>query len=202
MFTQSPNIQYEQMQTPTNVLYENEMINETELVIEDDISNLPVKLQKILKQIGTLKTRLHEHRKETSAMCAEMVSLEKTFEKYASKIAKQQTKTTTDKPKRKPSGFASPTTVSSDLCVFMGKPVGSLISRTETSKFLSAYITENRLYAENNKSVILPDDNLLHLLGNPATDTKITYFTIQKYINLHFLKKTQTQTETYCEATA
>jgi chromatin remodeling complex protein RSC6 len=199
MFTQSPKIQYEQMQTPTNVLYENEMINETEIVVEDDISNLPVKLQKILKHIGALKTRLHEHRKETSAMCAEMVSLEKSFEKYASKIAKQQTKTTADKPKRKPSGFASPTTVSPDLCVFMGKPVGSLISRTETSKFLSAYITENRLYAENNKSVIIPDDNLLHLLGNPATGTEITYFTIQKYINRHFVKKTQT--ETYCEAT-
>lgn len=187
------------MQTPINVLYENEMINEIEPVLEDDVSNLPVKLQKILKQIGTLKTRLHDHRKETSALCAEMVLLEKSFEKYASKIAKQQTKTTADKPKRKPSGFASPTTVSPDLCIFMGKPVGSLISRTETSKFLSAYITNNRLYVENNKRVILPDDNLLHLLGNLATDTEITYFTIQKYINRHFVKKTQT--ETYCNAT-
>jgi chromatin remodeling complex protein RSC6 len=187
------------MQTPTttnNIIYE----NETEPVVEDDVSNLPVKLQKILNQIGTLKTRLHEHRKETSSMCAEMVSLEKSFEKYASKIAKQQTKTTTDKPKRKPSGFASPTTVSPELCAFMGKPVGTLISRTETSKFLSAYITENHLYAENNKSVILPDDNLLYLLGNSLTDGDITYFTIQKYINRHFVK--QTQTEAYCNATA
>ena len=186
------------MQSISNNLYDNETPNEH--VIEEDVANLPVKLQKILKHIGTLKMRLIEHRKETSAMCAEMLSLEKSFEKYASKIAKQQTKTATDKPKRKPSGFASPTTVSPDLCAFMGKPVGTLISRTETSKFLSTYITENHLYAENNKSVIIPDNNLLHLLGNPSTETEITYFTIQKYINRHFVK--QTQTESYCDATA
>jgi chromatin remodeling complex protein RSC6 len=182
------------MQSVSNTLYDNEP------AIEEDVTNLPLKLQKILKNIGALKTRLIEHRKETSSMCAEMLSLEKSFEKYASKIAKQQTKTATDKPKRKPSGFASPTTVSPDLCAFMGKPVGTLISRTETSKFLSAYITENHLYAENNKSVILPDNNLLHLLGNPSTETEITYFTIQKYINRHFVK--HTQTESYCDATA
>ena len=189
---------YNEMQSTTNTLYEPENINEP--VIEEDVANLPVKLQKIIKNIGALKNRFIEHRKETAAMCAEMVALEKSFEKYASKIAKQQTKTTADKPKRKPSGFASPTIVSPDLCVFMGKPVGTLISRTETSKFLSAYITENRLYNENSKSVILPDENLLHLLGNPPTDTEITYFTIQKYINRHFVK--QTHTESYCDATA
>jgi chromatin remodeling complex protein RSC6 len=171
---------------------------------EEDIANLPVKLHKILRNISNLKTRLLEHRKETSAMCAEMVSLEKSFEKYASKLVKQQTKTTAEKPKRKPSGFASPTVVSPDLCIFMGKPVGTLISRTETSKFLSTYITENHLYNENNKSVILPDENLQHLLGNPTTETEITYFTIQKYINRHFAKQ-QTQTEScqqYITATA
>lgn len=174
----------------------NETVNMNELVIEEDVYNLPVKLQKIIKNISTLKNRLIEHRKETVAMCAEMVALEKSFEKYASNITKRQTKTTADKPKRKPSGFASPTNVSPDLCVFMGKPVGTLISRTETSKFLSTYITENRLYNEKSKNVILPDENLLHLLGNPPRDTEITYFTIQKYINRHFIK--QSKTESYC----
>ena len=199
MFTRNPDNNYN-MQTDTNALYETENMNDANL--EEDVSNLPVKLQKMLKNISALKTRLIEHRKESSAMCAEIVSLEKSFEKYASKIAKQQTKTNTDKPKRKPSGFASPTEVSPDLCAFMGKPIGTLISRTETSKFLSAYITENRLYNENNKSVILPDANLQQLLGNPTTDAEITYFTIQKYINRHFVKKTQNQTESYCEATS
>lgn len=172
---------------------------------EDDNINLPVKLHKILQHINKLKCRLIEQRKETSAMCAEIVSLEKSFEKYASKIVKQQTKITTDKPKRKPSGFASPTAVSPDLCIFMGKPVGTLISRTETSKFLSSYITENHLYNENNKSVILPDDNLQHLLGNPTSDTEITYFTIQKYINRHFAKPhdlDSRESESYISASA
>jgi len=199
MFTRIPDNNYK-MQNDTNALSDPEIMNDA--MIEEDVSNLPVKLQKMLKNISALKSRLIEHRKESSAMCAEIVSLEKSFEKYASKIAKQQTKTTTDKPKRKPSGFASPTEVSPDLCAFMGKPIGTLISRTETSKFLSAYISENHLYNETNKSVIIPDEHLQQLLGNPTTDAEITYFTIQKYINRHFVKKTHSQTESYCEATS
>jgi len=156
----------------------------------EDISNVPVKLLRIINNIRELKVRMIENRKESQLMCNEMTNLEKMVEKYAHKLAKDQTKTHTDKMRRKPSGFASPTEVSAELCTFMGKPVGTLISRTETSKFLSNYISTNHLYHEMNKSVILPDDKLSQLLGNSISDSEITYFSIQKYINRHF-KKTE-----------
>jgi chromatin remodeling complex protein RSC6 len=38
------------------------------------------------------------------------------------------------------------------------------------------------------KSVILPDATLASLLGPDAQNATITHFTIQKYINRHFLK--------------
>ena len=165
-----------------------------ELSVKDveDISNVPVKLLRILNNMRDLKARMIENRKEAQVMCNEMTNLEKMIEKYANKIAKEQTKTHTDKLRRKPSGFASPTEVSDELCTFMGKPVGTLISRTETSKFLSNYISTNHLYHETNKSVILPDDKLSQLLGNSISDSEITYFSIQKYINRHF-KKTESR---------
>jgi chromatin remodeling complex protein RSC6 len=160
-----------------------------------DSAQLPVKLRKIIEQIGTIKVRMVEHRKEAHNMCNELSNLERMVEKYASKIAKDQTKTHTEKRKRKPSGFASPTNVSPELCGFMGKPNGTLISRTETSKFLSNYISSNRLYDENNKSVILPDQPLSQLLGNSITESELTYFSIQKYINRHFVKSDQSVIE-------
>jgi chromatin remodeling complex protein RSC6 len=169
---------------------------------EFDSAQLPVKLRKIIEQIGTIKQRMVEHRKEAHNMCNELSNLEKIVEKYASKIAKDQTKTHTERRKRKPSGFASPTTVSPELCSFMGKPDGSLISRTETSKFLSNYISTNRLYDENNKSVILPDQNLLKLLGETVADNGLTHFSIQKYINRHFIKQEHANVENSVSETA
>jgi chromatin remodeling complex protein RSC6 len=154
-----------------------------------DTEGIPVKLQKMLHQINTLKARINEQRKQTNAMNTEVSALEKTFSKYASKVSRENSKSSVEKRKRKPSGFASPTEVSDELCLFMNKPTGSLVSRTETSRFLSKYISDNKLFNESNKSIIMPDEVLASLLGKEAVGTEITYFTIQKYINRHFIKR-------------
>jgi chromatin remodeling complex protein RSC6 len=168
-----------------------ESISNVEPVTQtEDVVVFPVRLQKMLQKMDALKQRVNEHRKEMSAIYNDLSSLEKTFEQYAAKVSKTATKTSVEKRKRKPSGFASPTAVSPDLCIFMEKPVGSLISRTETSRFLSKYISDNHLYNDTNKSIILPDAKLANLLGSDAVGNDITYFTIQRYMNRHFLKKT------------
>jgi chromatin remodeling complex protein RSC6 len=158
-------------------------------------SNLPVKLQKILAKLGNLKDRLHENKREATQMCMEVNALEKMVEQYVTKIAKDTQKSTTEKRKRKPSGFASPTKVSPELCIFMGRQVGELISRTETSKFLSNYISTNQLTDPQNKTIIRPDGVLSKLLGDEAQDAEITYFTIQKYMNRHFIGTTSDQSQ-------
>lgn len=156
--------------------------------VEDSASNtLPLKLQKMMAKLTSLKERLHENKRDATQMCVEVNALEKMMEQYVLKIAKDTQKNTTEKRKRKPSGFASPTHVSPELCVFMGRQVGDLISRTETSKFLSNYISSNSLTDPQNKTIIRPDATLSRLLGDDAQQNEITYFTIQRYMNRHFI---------------
>ena len=95
--------------------------------------------------------------------------------------SKEKTKRTTNKTA---SGFAKPTKISSELCKFMGKEEGTEIARTDVTKYIIAYIKENKLGQSKN---IKPDEKLQKLLG---IKEEITYFNIQKYMNKHLIKKT------------
>ena len=120
----------------------------------------------------------------------------RTLEKQVRKEIKSATKVlkTKDKPKKPkaPSGFAKPTKVTKELCEFMEKPEGTEIARTEVTKTLSLYIKANNLQekGENSKNRINPDAKLKNLLGLSNDETEnLTYFTIQKHMNKHFIKK-------------
>jgi chromatin remodeling complex protein RSC6 len=74
----------------------------------------------------------------------------------------------------------------------MEKPEGTEIARTEVTKTLSLYIKANNLQekGENSKNRINPDAKLKNLLGLSNDETEnLTYFTIQKHMNKHFIKK-------------
>ena len=94
-----------------------------------------------------------------------------------------------NKPKkiRKPCGFALPSPVSDIMCTFLGKPPASLVSRIEITQFINDYIKKFSLENPTNKQFIIPNDSLWAILGNDARDQKLTHFTIQKYINKHFI---------------
>lgn len=89
---------------------------------------------------------------------------------------------------RKPSGFAVPTSVTPELCEFMGKPDGTKMARTEVTQYIIGYIRENQLQDTENKKFISPDNKLNKLLDTKDGD-EITYFTIQRYMNKHFIKE-------------
>lgn len=88
---------------------------------------------------------------------------------------------------RKPSGFAMPTKVTKKLCEFMKKEEGTDIARTEVTKALISYIKENKLQNKENNKIIQPDETLKTLLELNELE-EITYFSIQKYMNKHFIK--------------
>ena len=89
------------------------------------------------------------------------------------------------KGNRKPSGFAKPTQVSTELCNFMKKDIGTEIARTEVTQYIIQYIKDNELQNPINKKIIKPNIELKELLG-VSDDDEITFFTLQKYMNKHF----------------
>lgn len=117
----------------------------------------------------------------------------KTRQKILTKLfAKMKTKTTKPlkiKANRKPCGFARPTSVSDEMCVFLSIDAGTEVSRTTVTRALIQYIKDKNLQNPANKKQILPDDTLYSLFGEEARNQVLTYFTMQKFVNHHFKPK-------------
>lgn len=113
--------------------------------------------------------------------------LKKTMIKLETKIAKKQKKSNV---LRKPCGFAKPSPVTKEMCEFLNIPEGTFASRTQVTKKLIEYIKVNKLQGEVNKREIRPDEVLYKLFGDEARNQVITYFTMQKFVNHHFVKNT------------
>lgn len=86
-----------------------------------------------------------------------------------------------------PSGFAKPTKITDDLCVFLNIEKGSELARTEVTKKINAYVKEHNLFDVSNKRIILPNAALKKLLGCADTD-EINYFNLQSWMKKHFIK--------------
>ena len=112
---------------------------------------------------------------------------QKQLKKLLVKLEQKSNKKQKPKPARKPCGFARPSIVSNELCDFMKLPHESAVSRTEVTKALVQYIKEHNLQNQANKRQILPDERLYQLFGEEARKTDITYFTMQKFMNKHFV---------------
>jgi chromatin remodeling complex protein RSC6 len=94
------------------------------------------------------------------------------------------------KKKKTTSGFAKPSKISEELCEFLGKEKGATMARTEVTKYLHNYIKEHALQVESNKTLIIPDTNLknlLHLDSDSEEAKEIHFFSLQKYMNQHFV---------------
>jgi chromatin remodeling complex protein RSC6 len=124
---------------------------------------------------------------------SELISEAKRLEKKAAKVQKladrrRRRKAPVEGEEGKParvSIFQIPTDISPALCAFMGRAAGSQESRSNVTKFITTYVKEKNL---KNKHDITADAALLKLL-NLTKEDKLTYFNLQKYLNVHYLKK-------------
>lgn len=148
------------------------------------------KLNIIFEQFKTINDSLTFFKMQVNTIQNQLKCIEKNVKKELKnnkKICKD------DKPKKKrlPSGFAKPTKVTNELCEFMCQPAGTEIARTEVTKALVEYIQKNNLISKDkdSKQKIVPDDKLKHLLGlvDDCELDQLTYFSIQKYMNKHFI---------------
>ena len=132
-------------------------------------------LQKVTGIINTLKTDLKALEK--------VVARE---QKLAQKVSKTSRKASGN---RAPSGFVKPTLISDELAIFLGKSVGTEMSRTEVCKELQKYIIANNLQLPTNRRVLKPDGKLTSLLRlAPGDENGLTYFNLQKFMKHHFIK--------------
>lgn len=138
------------------------------------IDEMDIEIQTVKHVYDTLRTKQKQ--------------LKKAISKMESKMLKKQNKKSVP---RQPCGFAKPSSVSKDMCEFLKIPEGSLASRTQVTKKLIQYIKDHQLQGQVNRREICPDDVLYKLFGDAARGQVITYFTMQKYMNHHFIKATE-----------
>jgi len=129
--------------------------------------------------------------KETvSAMLNQVKKLEKRVHREIKDARKRKRRSKVEEgPDAKPralSIFERPTQVTDELCKFLGKPNGTLMSRSEVTKGVNNYVKEHNL---KNKHDIKPDASLKKLLAIGEGEP-LTYFNLQRYLNRHYVKAT------------
>lgn len=123
---------------------------------------------------------------EIAALRADVKSLVK----LVRKVKSVQDDPTGEKAKARAAnnGFNRKQEITPKLREFLSLPEGELISRSEVTKFVNAYIIEKGLkHPENGRQIIL-DDTLRALLA-PPPEVQVTYLNLQKYLSPHYVKK-------------
>jgi chromatin remodeling complex protein RSC6 len=154
---------------------------------ENESTNIYTSIKDAFEEMNESIFFLKNH---MQTMQSKLKTLEKNVKKQMKTMKREVTKTKTKQEnhkKREPSGFAKPTKVTKELCIFMNKEEGSEIARTEVTKALSSYIKSNQLQNKENKKIIVPDEKLKFLLGL-SDNEELTYFNLQKHMNKHFIK--------------
>jgi chromatin remodeling complex protein RSC6 len=151
-------------------------IQDVEYKKNDDLKGQFVEL---LSSISTIKLNI-------TLLSQQVKQLERSVNKKI-KVLEKDVKKNKNKGNRKPTGFASPSKISKQLCNFMDVKEGTLMARTDVTKYIINYIKTNKLQGVDNKKIIQPDKALKSLL-KPNKEDEVNYFTLQKYMNKHFLK--------------
>jgi len=145
-----------------------------------DVSTLASKLNDFGSKIQQVTTIL-------SSMKADYKLLEKSVSRELKAASKSKKAKKTSTGNRQPSGFVKPSVISEELITFLGKEAGTMMSRVEVSKSINAYITANNLKDKVSGRQINPDAKLATLL-KIGKDEVLTYFNLQKYLKIHFVK--------------
>ena len=145
-----------------------------------DVSTLASKLNDFGSKIQQVTTIL-------SSMKADYKLLEKSVSRELKAASKSKKAKKASSGNRQPSGFVKPSVISEELIQFLEKDAGTMMSRVEVSKSINAYITANNLKDKVSGRQINPDAKLATLL-KIGKDEVLTYFNLQKYLKIHFVK--------------
>ena len=145
-----------------------------------DVSSLSTKLSEFSSKIQQATAIL-------SSMKADYKLLEKTVSRELKTASKSKKSKKAPSGNRQPSGFVKPSVISDELIKFLGKEPNTMMSRVEVSRGVNEYITANQLKDKVSGRQINPDAKLTELL-KIGKDEILTYFNLQKYLKIHFIK--------------
>lgn len=104
---------------------------------------------------------------------------------------KRRAKTADGESTHSNSVFLQPSKISPALAKFCGVPADHMLSRTDATRKIAAYIKEHNLQNPDNRREILSDATLTSLFALTKED-KLNYFNLQRYIKPHFIKEVKT----------
>ncbi len=163
-------------------------------VVEPAVGASATHLTPVAEEVASLQTRLADFGSKIqqigalhSALKTEYKVLEKTIAREMKQAAKASGARKRASGNKQPSGFVKPSQISDELIKFLGKEAGTMMSRVEVSKEISAYITANGLKDKANGRLIHADAKLSKLLKLSAADS-LNFFNLQKYLKPHFIK--------------
>ena len=135
--------------------------------------------------MADLNITLEQFKTELSDIKSELKSLLKLVRKMRTK----QEDPTGEKAKSRAAnnGFNRPIEVSEELKTFLNLAEGEVVSRSEVTRRINRYITENNLKHPDNGRVIILDEKLQALL-KPGDGIQVTFLNVQKYISPHYTK--------------
>jgi chromatin remodeling complex protein RSC6 len=147
----------------------------------------PVEEVNVVAEFNNLVTKVASLREVFASVLSDMKKLEKRIPrelKKASKKRKGAKAADGDKPKRE-SIFKKPVQISDELCVFLGKAKGTLMSRSDVTTAVCTYARTNGLM---NKQVINADASLRKLLKITESDPELMILNLQRFLKPHYIK--------------
>ena len=167
-------------QSPTESAQEPVHVDASENAWEERFKSVDSTLKQIINLSKNLQSDLRRLQKDYNRQHREL-----------SRRKNRRNKNKADGSPRPLSGFARPTEISDALAKFLGEKKGTLLARTDVTKRITTYIKQHDLQNPENKRQIQADAPLRKLLGLSSADV-LTFFNLQKFMKVHFLKKDQT----------
>lgn len=144
----------------------------------------------LVAEFNAQVSRVNELRNTLGTVLADMKKMEK---RLARELKRAGRRRRTRAPQldangvelpKKPSVFTKPQQITDALCVFLGKPKGTQMSRSDVTRGIMAYVKDKKL---NNKQDINPDAALRKLLSVTETE-KVTILNLQRFLKTHYVK--------------
>ena len=113
----------------------------------------------------------------------------KSLTKLIRKIRSHQEDPTGEKAKARAvnNGFNRSLEISQKLRDFLNLPAEESVSRSEVTRRINTYITDNDLKHPDNGRMIILDEKLTDLLA-PPEGVQVTFLNIQRYLSPHYVK--------------